>query len=123
LWERDWTDDTLNFRRPLLSTCYETERRQERHAVVFVLNLLSASFAVLAAAAWINSSMVKGYPTDTQEPRPPGLSYPTSQLGFGRDRKGRQCEFFSTIRLQSKWNAYAALLAFDTWRRRRAPPP
>lgn len=64
---RDWTDDTLNFRRPLLSTCYETEteRRQERHAAAFVLNLLSVSFAVLAAAAWINSSMVKGYPTET----------------------------------------------------------
>ena len=63
--------------------------------MVFVPNLLSASFAVLAAAAWINSLMVKGYPTDTQQPRPPGSSYPTPQLGFGRDRKGRQYEFFA----------------------------
>jgi hypothetical protein len=55
--------------------------------------------------------MVKGYPTDSPEPRSPGPSYPTPQLGMGRDRKGLQYELFATLRLQSKWNGYAALLA------------
>ncbi|MFZ1078631.1 MAG: hypothetical protein WAN31_02955 [Methylovirgula sp.] len=30
---------------------------------------------------------------------------------MGRDRKGRQYELFATLRLQSKWSGYAALLA------------
>jgi hypothetical protein len=79
--------------------------------MVFVFNLLSAVFAVLAASTWIYSSMVKGYPADNPEPRPPGASYPTPQLGMGRDRKGLQYELFATLRLQSNWNGYAALLA------------
>ncbi|MGC1108570.1 MAG: hypothetical protein WA870_01740 [Methylovirgula sp.] len=79
--------------------------------MVFVFNLLSALFAGLAAIAWIYSSMAKEYPTDSPEPRPPGPSYPTPQLGMGRDRKGRQYELFATLRLQSKWSGYAALLA------------
>ena len=79
--------------------------------MVFVFNLLSALFAVLAASAWIYSSMVKGYPTASPEPRQPGPSYPTPQLGMGRDKMGHQYELFATLRLQSKWNGYAALLA------------
>jgi hypothetical protein len=76
-----------------------------------VFNLLSALFAVLAAIAWIYSSMAKGYPNDRAEPRSPGPSYPTPKLGMGSDRNGRQYELFATLRLQSKWNGYAALLA------------
>ena len=79
--------------------------------MVFVFNLLSALFAVLAAGAWTYSSMVKGYPTANPEPRPPGPSYPTPQLGMGRDRRGHQYELCATLRLQSKWSGYAALLA------------
>ena len=79
--------------------------------MILVLNLLSAGFAILAAGSWIYSSMVKGYPTDNPEPRPPGTSYPTPQLGMGRDRNGRQYELSATLRLQSKWNSYAAWLA------------
>lgn len=79
--------------------------------MVFVFNLLSALFAVLAAGAWTYSSMVKGYPTANPEPRPPEPSYPTPQLGMGRDRRGHQYELCATLRLQSKWSGYAALLA------------
>ena len=79
--------------------------------MVFVLDLLSALFAVLAAGAWTYSSMVKGYPTANPGPKPAGPSYPTPQLGMGRDRKGHQYELFATLRLQSKWSGYAALLA------------
>jgi hypothetical protein len=79
--------------------------------MAFVFNLLSAVFAILAACSWICSSMVKGYPTDSPQPRSPGPSYPTPQLGMGRDTKGRQFELFATLRLQSKWSGYAALLA------------
>lgn len=71
--------------------------------MVSMFNLLSALFAGLAAIAWIYSSMAKGYPTDSTEPRPPGPSYPTPQSGMGRDSKGRQYELFATLRLQSKW--------------------
>lgn len=79
--------------------------------MVWALNLLSAIFALLAAGAWIRSTRVREYPTDKPEPRPPGSSYPTPQIGFGRDKEGRQYELFATIRLQSRWNAYAAWLA------------
>jgi len=79
--------------------------------VIFALNLLSAFFAVLAALAWIFSARVRAYPIDDPEPRPPGPSYPTPKIGFGIDRMGRQYELFSTLRLQSKWSACAALLA------------
>ena len=79
--------------------------------MAFVFNLLSAVFAVLAAGAWIYSSRVKGYPTENPEPRPPGPSYPTPQLRMGQDTRGRQFELFATLRLQSKWNGCAALLA------------
>lgn len=78
---------------------------------MFVFNLLSALLAVLAAGAWTYSSVVKGYPTTNPEPKPPGPSYPTPQLGMGRDKKGCQYELFATLQLQSKWNGYAALLA------------
>ena len=79
--------------------------------MVLGLNLLSAFFAVLAAVAWIRSTVVRGYPTDKPEPRPPGPSYPTPQIGFGLDKEGHQYGLFATIRLQSKWNSYAARLA------------
>ena len=78
---------------------------------MFVFNLVSALFALLAAGAWVYSSSVKGYPTATPEPRGPGPSYATPQLGMGRDRNGRQYELTATLRLQSKWSGYAAWLA------------
>src|SRR5208337_3993010 len=80
--------------------------------MVFVFNVLSAISAVLAASAWIYSSRVKCYPADSPEPRPPGPSYPTPQLGMGRDRKGQQYELFATLRLQSKWNGITVTVAF-----------
>jgi hypothetical protein len=79
--------------------------------MVFWFNLASGIFAILAAFAWIQSTWTKEYPTDSPEPRPPGSSYPAPQLAMGRDKKGRQYELFATLRLQSKWNGRAALLA------------
>ena len=79
--------------------------------MLFMLNLLSALFALLAAGAWVYSSVVKGYPTTVPEPRRPGSSYPTPQLGMGYDKSGRQIELTATLQLQSRWSGYAALLA------------
>jgi hypothetical protein len=80
--------------------------------VIWGLNLLSAIFALLAAGAWIRSTVVREYPTDKPEPRAPGASYPTPQIGFGRDREGRHTKsdpFYQALKFSARMNTIAAI--------------
>jgi hypothetical protein len=43
-------------------------------------------------------------------PQPTGL-LPGPKLLYGMDAKGREVELIGTLKLQSKWNGYAARLA------------
>jgi hypothetical protein len=79
-------------------------------SVLTVLNTISAILALLAAAAWIRSSRVVVIYDGGPVPRPPG-SLPRPALLYEMDAEGREVELIGTLRRQSKWNGYAAMLA------------
>ena len=76
-----------------------------------VLNTASALLALLAAIAWIRSSRVVVIYDGKPAIRPSGASLPSPALLYGVDKNGRQVDLIPTLKEQSKWNSYAALLA------------
>lgn len=75
------------------------------------LNIVSALLAIFAACAWIQSARAQVVYSGKPGFRPPGPSLPNPALLYGIDSKGRQIDLIPTLKEQSKWNRYAALLA------------
>lgn len=67
---------------------------------------LSAAFAILAAVAWITSTIVF-------VPAPPGVGLGAVLGGniYDKDRWGRPYDVVETLKKQSRWNQYAAWAA------------